>query len=103
MEKKLLTFSFFAALSQVAYIFLISLVLRYGDEIFGAKPGIFGIIAALLLFVVSAAISGALILGKPALLYLEGKKKEALQLFILTVSWLILFLVILLLILFLYP
>ena len=54
------------------------------------------IIAILMLFVFSAAISGALIIGKPALLYLEGKKREALELFAFTLGWILVFLVILL-------
>ncbi|QQR82588.1 hypothetical protein IPJ70_00535 [Candidatus Campbellbacteria bacterium] len=48
----------------------------------------------LLLFVVSASITGGLVLGKPILLYLEGMKREALILFFTTLGWLIVFLVV---------
>jgi len=63
---------------------------------FGSKPdpAVIAPIAFLLLLVISAAISGALILGKPAMLYLDGQKKDALKLFSLTVGWLIVLLVI---------
>lgn len=37
-------------------------------------------IAMLMLFVLSAAVTGFLIFGKPAQLYVDGKKKEALTL-----------------------
>lgn len=37
-------------------------------------------ITLLLLFVMSASITGYLIFGKPALMYIDGKKKEALSL-----------------------
>lgn len=37
-------------------------------------------IAMLLLFVSSAGITGTLVLGKPIMLYLDGKKKEAVSL-----------------------
>ncbi len=37
-------------------------------------------IALLMLFVFSAALTGFLIFGKPALMYIDGKKKEAVAL-----------------------
>jgi len=37
-------------------------------------------IAMLLLFVTSAAITGFLVFGKPAMLYIDGKKREAVSL-----------------------
>jgi hypothetical protein len=46
-----------------------------------------------LLFVISAAISGALILGKPSLLYMEGKRRDALEFFAFTLGWLFLFMI----------
>ena len=51
----------------------------------------------LLLFVISASITGALVLGKPIHLYLSGLKKEAFVLFGATVGWLVVFLLILIL------
>lgn len=96
MSNKLLSQSLFFALGEGAYIFLVALIIRNGDQLFGNSPGVLGIIAFLTLFVVSAAISGALILGKPTLLYLEGKKKLAIQHFALTLLWMLLFLVIVL-------
>ena len=47
-----------------------------------------GPVAFLLLFVLSAAITGALILGRPVVLYLENRKLEAVKLFLYTVGWL---------------
>jgi hypothetical protein len=47
----------------------------------------------LLIFVFSAAISGALVLGKPILLYLENKKREAVELFVITLGWIFILLV----------
>lgn len=44
-------------------------------------------IALLLLFVFSAAITGFLIFGKPAQMYVDGKKKEALSLFAYTLTF----------------
>jgi len=95
MRKKLIGQSFFFALGEGIYVFLVALVMKNANHLFGNNPSVLPIIAFLLLFVVSATISGALILGKPILLYLEGKKKEALELFGFIVGWILVFLVIL--------
>jgi hypothetical protein len=95
MDKKIIKLSFLLALGEGAYITLVALLMTGTEKLFGSKPNPFIIapIAVLLLLVISAAISGALILGRPAMLYLDGKKKDALQLFMLTVSWLTVFLI----------
>lgn len=98
MQKKLIGQGFLLALGEGIYIFLVALVMKNANHLFGNNPGVLPIIAFLMLFVVSATISGALILGKPILLYLEGKKREALELFGFTVGWILIFLVVLLLI-----
>lgn len=96
MAKKLIQQSFLLALGEGIYISLVALLMFSVEKLFGSKPDpvIIAPIALLLLFVVSASISGALILGKPTMLYLDGKKKEAVQLFGLILGWLILFLII---------
>lgn len=43
-------------------------------------------ISFLLLFVFSAALTGFLIFGKPTLMYIDGKKKEAVSLLINTLG-----------------
>ena len=43
-------------------------------------------ITMLLIFVFSASLTGYLLFGKPILMYLNGKKKEAMSLFIYTIS-----------------
>lgn len=58
-------------------------------ENFWGGPVIF-----LMLFVLSAAIVGALVLGRPILLYLDGAKSEALKFFGYTLGWLFVILVI---------
>lgn len=48
---------------------------------FGDKPDtVFAPIMALMLFVLSAAVTASLVLGRPILWYIDGKKKEAVQL-----------------------
>lgn len=96
MDKKIIKQAFLLALGEGIYISLVALLMFTVQKLFGEKPDpvIIAPIAFLLLFVISAAISGALILGKPVMLYLDGKKKEALQLFGFILLWLVLFLVI---------
>jgi len=73
------------ALGVLVYVYLVSLIMTNGDKIFGTtdhKP--FAPIAFLLLFVLSALITGGLVLGKPILLFLDGLKKEGVKLLIYT-------------------
>ncbi len=69
----------FHALLTAAYIACVSALMFYGFRLFGTntEDTIFAPIAMLLLFVTSAAITGSLVLGRPILWYLDGKKKEA--------------------------
>jgi len=100
MPKKLIRQAFFLALGEGIYISLVALAMFIVEKFFGSKPDpvIIAPIAFLLLFVISASISGALILGKPLMLYLDGKKKEAIQLFGSTLAFLVLFLIVALII-----
>lgn len=96
MPKKIMKQAFLFALGEGIYISLVALLLFTVGKYFGDKPdpAIIAPIAFLLLFVISASISGALILGKPVMLYLDGKKKDALQLFSFTLAWLAVFLIV---------
>lgn len=75
------------------YIALVSSILFNAPRIFGGngKDIVLIPIAMLLLFVFSAALTGSLILGRPILWYLDGKKKEAVALFMATLGFLFLF------------
>jgi hypothetical protein len=73
--------------SAVAWIFF------NGQAIFGKASSFLMPLFLLLLFVVSASITGLLVLGKPIHLYSNGLKKEALALLFATLAWLVLFLV----------
>ena len=96
MPKKIIPQAFLFALGEGVYISLVALLMFTVGKLFSDKPDpvIVAPIAFLLLFVISAAISGALILGKPVMLYLDGQKKDALQLFSFTLAWLVVFLLI---------
>ena len=79
------------SLIVVAYVIAIAALMLYSQNMFGQMKGVLSGIAFLLLFVISTAIIGFLIFGKPILMYLDNKKKEAIYLFTCTIGWLILF------------
>ncbi len=69
------------ALATALYIVAVGAFMYYGSLVkIGRANVILVPIALLLLFVFSAALTGFLIFGKPAQMYLDGKKKEALSL-----------------------
>jgi len=69
------------SLGTLAYIFLVGQIMTNGSKIFGQSDNkIVAPIFALLLFILSALVTGWLILGKPLTLYLDGEKKASLKL-----------------------
>lgn len=94
MNKQLIKLAFFLALGEVAYITLVVSIMNNFEHMGGEnKSPLLAGITILLMLVFSASISGALVLGKPILLYLDGKKREAVQLFGAIIGWLLAFLV----------
>ncbi|MGB0756991.1 MAG: hypothetical protein ACPGO5_00895 [Patescibacteria group bacterium] len=75
----------------VVYSFVAAVILRSASDLMVGLPEIVNITILLMLFVLSVSIVGWLIVGRPLLLYIDGKKKDALQLFQFTLMWLILF------------
>jgi len=76
------------SLGVLLYTSAIAVFLSNGERIFGSQDNHFLIPAVMLmLLVLSAAITGALVMGKPVLLYLENKKSEALNLFFYTIGF----------------
>ena len=78
------------AVGVVAYVMLIGWVMATMGRIAAPMEEFWGPVAFLLLFVLSATIVGALVLGRPILLYLDGEKKEALRTFFYTLGFLLL-------------
>jgi len=86
--------SFLSAAGVFVYASAIAWLGFNSQAIFGNKPSSFlAPLFMLLLFVVSACITGLLVLGKPINLYLGGLKKEAFTLLFATLTWLVIFLV----------
>lgn len=65
--------------------------MKNGEQVFGKINDLLGPIAFLLLFTLSALVVGSLIIGKPIMLYIDGQKKEAVQMLLASILWLALF------------
>jgi len=88
-KPKLILISLAQAVSVFAYIlFVVEIITTMGNLFPNDKPGPLQPLAFLLLFVISAAITGFLVLGKSITLYLDNLKKEAVELFGYTITWL---------------
>ncbi len=86
--------SFIYSILAVFYIALVALLLNNGEKIFGKADTLLSAMALLLLFVLSALVMGVLLIGKPLMLYLDGEKKSAVYMVLVSVGYLILYLII---------
>ena len=77
---------FINAISASLYIALIVTVLTLGTKFTSGPDNYVMPVAMLSLFTLSAAVMGYLFLSQPILLFLDGKKKEAVSLFLQTVG-----------------
>lgn len=68
------------AFAALVYIVLVAVVIRGIGWLLGStEDGFMAPVAVLSLFVLSAAVMASLVFGKPAMLYVDGKKKDALR------------------------
>ncbi len=73
------------ALGVLIYIVLLSIFFEQANSWFGeTDKKIFSPIAALMLFIFSALLTGSLVLARPIMLYIDGQKKDAIKLFLFT-------------------
>ncbi len=76
------------------FIYITAVVsVLFNKKIFENEPEFFIPVFMLLLFVISASITGLLVLGRPICLYMDGFKKEAFTLLFSTIAWLAVFLI----------
>ena len=69
------------AILVLLYTSGVAWILFNAQRLFGKVTSFWGPLALLMLFVVSATIVGTLVLGRPILLYLDGRKDAALRFF----------------------
>lgn len=88
--KKNILHSLGHAVLVLLYVGLVASIMNNGSRWFGVKDTAWTPVAMLMLLVLSASITGTLVLGRPLLMYLDGEKKEALKFFSYTIGWLFL-------------
>ena len=69
----------------LVYVSLVVLFMSNTKNIFGEGDNPMIGVVMLLILILSASITGSLVLGKPILLYLDGKKIEAVKLLFYTI------------------
>ena len=79
------------AAGVVLYTSAVALLMFHGKQIFDRPDNFLMPLFMLLLLIISASITGLLVLGKPIHLYMNGLKKEAFILLFATLAWLIFF------------
>jgi hypothetical protein len=99
MNKELLFQTLRNTLLAALYILLVSLFMGNGAKLFGPDTLLTPFVI-LLLFSLSAAVVGSLVLGKSILLFLDGKKKESVLAAGYSIGWLAVYTVIGMLVLF---
>lgn len=77
---RMITRAFIDAIGTVVYVILVASFMFSLQGLAPKEDTVFVISSMLLLFVCSAAITGFLVFGKPVMLYIDGKKKEAVSL-----------------------
>jgi len=88
-NKKLILNSLFIALAVIIYIIIVVFIITSMETLFSDTPDTFWTpVLILILFVVSAAITGTLVMGRPIYLYLNGQKQEGVKFLIYTIAWL---------------
>ena len=90
-KSSLFAVSVLNSLGVLVYTSAVAWVMFHAERLVGTRPSFVGPLAILLLFVFSATVVGSLVLGRPAYLYFNGARTEAIHLLLYTMGWLFLF------------
>lgn len=88
-KKKLVLTSFLNSFGVFVYTANVAWLLFNGESLFDGTPSFLIPLFMLLLFMISAVVTGFLILAKPLQLYFSNARQEAAVLLLLTVAWLV--------------
>jgi len=88
-NSKLILTAFLNSIAVFVYVSSIAWLLFNGERFFGQASNFWMPTALLLVFIVSATITGLLVLGRPIYLYLNNLRSEAVKLLIYTVVFLL--------------
>ncbi len=89
VKKGILKYAAVQAAIALGYIALVAVFMANGEKLFGKQEGMLLMTAILLLLVLSVAIMGVVIFGRPIMWYLNGLKKEAITLTLYTLGFLL--------------
>lgn len=89
-NSKLILLSFLHSLGVVIYVTWVVFIMINAEKLFGQMNDMWGPIALLLLFTVSAGITGLLVFGRPLYLFLNGLKTEGVKSALYTIGFLFL-------------
>ncbi|MEK7582730.1 MAG: hypothetical protein AAB452_02630, partial [Patescibacteria group bacterium] len=81
MNTNLLKKAFVSAIGTAVYAMMFAWFMNNAQGWFGVQPNWLVMALLLIIFIISACITGALVLLRPILLYIEGQKNEAVRLF----------------------
>ena len=93
--------SFIYSILAAVYVALVATFMTYSKNIFNGADSALKGFAILILFSLSALVVATLLVGKPIMLYIDGKKKEAVYNLVASGIWLLIFLIVALLVLWL--
>ena len=80
MDKNIFKRASVNALATAAYVAVVGLFIANANTLFGKHDKPFTPVVVLMLVVLSAGVTASLLFGQPAMWYVDGKKKQALQL-----------------------
>ena|SRR3989344_5539249 len=86
MKTSLLKKAVVSALGVAAYVLAFTWLINNAEKWFGSQPVWIGPFLMLILFIISACVTGSLVLARPVMLYLDGQKNDAVYLFLSTVA-----------------
>jgi hypothetical protein len=92
--------SFFSSAGVFIYVAVVAWLLNHTNSLFGGGPDTFvAPLFVLMLLVLSASITGYLVLAQPIMVYLEGDKKGAKRFLFSILGWIAVFIFIVALVL----
>jgi len=86
--------SFVYAAGVFVYVFLVVNLISNANSLFGETDNFLTGLFMLLLLIISASVTGFLVLGKPIQLYLDGLKREGITLLFFIIGWLVVLLIV---------
>ena len=98
-RKTIIKYAFLHAVGAAGYITLVAAFITNANKFLGQANNLLGVMAFLLTLVISVAVMGLVIFGRPGMWYLNGSKKEAVFLSLYTIGFLVLIALIVFLIL----